>query len=57
MLCPTRKNNDGSPAAQTELELNSIRNKKKELRDKQAQDLPSSRAPIREFFKNNYFAL
>jgi hypothetical protein len=57
VLCPTRKNNDGSPAAQTALELNSIRNKKKELRDKQAQDLPSSRAPIREFFKNNYFAL
>jgi len=35
MLCPARKNKDGSPAEPTEFELNSIRSDKKGLKEKQ----------------------
>jgi len=34
MLCPARKNKDGSPAGPTEFKLNSIRNDANELKEK-----------------------
>jgi hypothetical protein len=37
MLCPARKNRDGSPAEPTEFELNSIRNDAKGLKDKRGR--------------------
>ncbi len=37
MLCPARKNEDGSPAEPTDFELNSVRNDRKGLNDKRAR--------------------
>ena len=37
MLCPARKNKDGSPAEPTEFELNSIRNDKSALKEKRVR--------------------
>ena len=37
MLCPARKNKDGSPAEPTEFELNSIRSDKKVLKEKRVR--------------------
>ena len=37
MLCPTRRNSDGSPAEPTEFELNSIRNDTRGLKEKRVR--------------------
>ncbi len=37
MLCPARKNEDGSPAEPTDFELNSVRNDRKGLKDKRTR--------------------